>query len=748
MDNARVLLAFAALLALALGFVRLGVRGALAPLCAVATVSLGLSLFGALGLLWAGGLVLYLLAAACALLLLYEALAGGTLNTGRVLHSGKGGNARIAYSKAGLGTGPSHMLAPDGAAGHGTLPAPGFGFWFFAIGGLVFLLILWLRQPLFTGWDEFSMWGTAQKLMHQTNELYTTAPVGWARFYSKALGENIGWVQTQKPAYMVFGYFFQFVGAPFAPWQAYAACDVFQLALLATLFAPFEGKLKKHWNAALPLALAALLLPYVFYHYQEVHSLSPAYMDTLGDMPLGLCFGAVFACCLGAAGIRSTPEHMPKQAAASLGPDVNRRQRARLLPRPHLASMRRASILNMLPIFLALALLTMTKDTGFALALVAAVAMAADAWLCAKGIPRIKRLLAAGGRLAAGFLAVLMPFLAWEAYISTLTGASRVDSAVTTGGPGMLQFPALFVQDLLSPEKSERFIYVTNGMLAQFLHSKGNMLGTGLLTALLCLGLVGLAAVLYKSPLFRRRCLCFGVLSALGFAAYYLLLTMMYLYLFRADQIAKFESYDRYVYPYYIGWLLGALVLLGVAICRGPGRRGLLGKAAVLAFAALLFLRVGQLVPAQYTLVGAHADEFADQRAFSQKTEALQARLDPAGRTFLVKSGDVGMGWFMYCYEMLPWQMDYSFGGGAILLRRPAPGGGVEEVPLTTGQWLQYLAETGCTTVFIDFADYDFIHSYGNAFSDGLAAYENGETDLYAVVQRGGATTLEPVLNH
>ena len=58
MGDARVLLAFAQLLVLALAFRELGVKSSLAPLCAVGGVVGVLTAFGCFGVLAAGGWVL------------------------------------------------------------------------------------------------------------------------------------------------------------------------------------------------------------------------------------------------------------------------------------------------------------------------------------------------------------------------------------------------------------------------------------------------------------------------------------------------------------------------------------------------------------------------------------------------------------------------------------------------------------------------------------------------------------------
>ena len=685
MADARVLLALAALLCMALFYMRLGVKSALAPLCAVGTVALGLSLFGALGLLRPFGWALYAFAALCAGFLLWEFLAGRKSVTeptpAAPFHAARGGRRVRARIKS-LRDFPSAALSRP-------------GFHFFLAASLIIIVILWAKKPLFTGWDEFSLWGVDHKLMKLNDELFTTAPTGWF------------WSNSQKPAYIAFGYFFQFFGADFAEWQAYAACDVFQLAMLAALFVPLEGRLRKTWTIAIPLGLVALLVPYVFQHYQTVQSVSPAWLDTLGDVPLGLCFAAALACGMG----ESEPQ--------------------------------KATVGSLLPAAMALALTAMVKDTGFALALVAAVILAVDWFIKADKNARKPRFLGFALRLAGGLGLVIALFAAWEVYTGALSGTSRLDSAVTTGGVGMLEMPFAFFRDLAGP--SPLFTHVITDMAQQFVSKQGNMLGSGLFIALLCLAICAAAALLYKNKAHRLRVGAFAVLSTLGFAAWYWLLTMTYIYIFRADQSAIFESYDRYVYPYYIGWLLGALVLLCVALARGQSRLVPLGRAGLLAFAALLLLRVALLVPMPYTVWGVNTQEYNQRRAFNAKIDALKPYLDPEGRTFWVMSGDLGNGWFMAHHQLLPWMLDYSYGGGELVERDPQPDGTTSLTPVTPDMLADYLVENDITTVYVNFADYDFIQTYGGLFSDGLAAWENDQAGLYTVTVQNGKVTLEPL---
>lgn len=664
MTELRVFLAFAAVCVVALWYVSRGVLASLAPLCAVATAALWFSLCGCFGLLRLGGWVFYAFAAILVLYLLYT---------------------------------------------HGLRRRPffffGYGFWFFLLAGVVMLVMLWAKQPMFTTWDEFSFWGTAHKLAKLYGQLYTTAPVGWA------------WPATQTPALIAFGYLFQFFGKGFVEWQAYAATDIFMLAAMAALLAPFE---KKDWPLALPTALAALLAPFVFTYYMSATSVSSVYADTLADIPMGLGFAAVLACYY-------ADDH-------------------KLLA-------------DMVPVCLALACLTLTKDIGVSLALVAAVIIGIDyifvprpdeqapedTGTIRRRILTPTRLRGGLARLGLGLGTVVAAFAGWAFYLGRVSGVSRANSLGGIKELGMADLPLAFLNELFSSEKSEVFRFVTSEMPRRFFSIRINMIGSGFVNTVLILAMLGLAVWLATGGAARLRVILFAVLSTLGFLAYSLLIAMSYIYIMRPEQAYGFDSHERYMYPYYMAWFLAAFVLMCAA---ARGRQGLwlaAGRLAPAGLAALLFLRVALMVPPQLTLFGVHREEYSLRRQQAAYLQSLCSPLPRDARTFLVYSGDSGIGWLTYCYEFLPWQLDYSYGGGQQAVREKQPDGTTLVRPVTRLEWERHLVSTGCDVVLIVDADEDFRQKFAYAFTDRLQDYDNGLTQYYQVNVNGERITLSPV---
>ena len=88
-------------------------------------------------------------------------------------------------------------------------------FWALA---LAFAVYFFVRQPMATVSDEFSLWATAVKVTKVDNSLYSTATLGTP------------WAVTQNPGLPLLSYFFQFFGQ-YADWKIYLAYDVLFFAV-------------------------------------------------------------------------------------------------------------------------------------------------------------------------------------------------------------------------------------------------------------------------------------------------------------------------------------------------------------------------------------------------------------------------------------------------------------------------------------------------------------------------------------
>ena len=103
-------------------------------------------------------------------------------------------------------------------------------FWALA---LAFAVYFFVRQPMATVSDEFSLWATAVKVTKVDNSLYSTASLGTP------------WAVTQNPGLPLLSYFFQFFGR-YADWKIYLAYDVLFFAVYAAVLSVLPWK---QWRA-------------------------------------------------------------------------------------------------------------------------------------------------------------------------------------------------------------------------------------------------------------------------------------------------------------------------------------------------------------------------------------------------------------------------------------------------------------------------------------------------------------------
>lgn len=554
------------------------------------------------------------------------------------------------------------------------LGAPGFAA-FFVLAALLLAFFAW-RQPMFSTWDEFSFWGTAAKIVKTSGGLYVNADIGWA------------WVGTHRPALVVLGWFFQFFGG-YAEWRVLAGYDILLIAIFAALTAGCKKGAPRQWVPALGFGF---LLPFVVTLYGSVTRPTDLYASALSDIPLGLTFGGALAVYY-----------------------INEKK-------------------ALWPSVLALAALCLEKDTGFALALVAAELIAADGLL---GLLAEKAPLRRWARPAAGwaglFIACGLSFLSWQKYLAV---ASTADTSNVGGTEqmGMAEMVITGVKELLGIGRTEKFSTIMGGLVRALFASKTTMVGPFAVVIALAFAMAAGAAILTKDKTLRRQAGLFAVLGTAGFAAYFFFIGLTYVYVFRDEVSDGLVGFERYMYPYLLGWLLAAAALvlraMGFERIRGLLQTGF--AALTLALAALVWLRL----PFSLTVFGGGNAAYAQRWATRDEARQVQAAVPEDAHIFFVSQGDDGSRWFLYSYELYPWYLDYSGtegqgGGGTFAV----PGALEEDTlyyhPYTAEELLACIRERGCDYVFIERSDALFAAGYAALFSDGLAGCEN-QSAVYA----------------
>lgn len=568
------------------------------------------------------------------------------------------------------------------------------GLWMFAGAAALVWLVLALRQPMFTQWDEFTAWGLAPKMVKQRGALYVAAPYNLTASHT-------------YPGTSLIAYLFMAFTPAFAEWACFAALDTLCFAGAAAAAAA----VKHRWpHGALVFTLAALL-PFWF-STVPAGTPSAVYASAMADVPMGFVFGG--ALCLYFAAPR-----------------------------------RRTGLLLALP---ALALLAMLKDIAFAYGLIAAFVTALDMLFCAPGRPGKKLLGSLAGMVLAA-LPVLALFLAWGRYTAAAdpqTGAGGVGSAglsygaVLTGG----------LKQFFGIGREEKFALLMTLMGKAFFVRRVALVGGGIVTVLLAAVIAAAAAWCAPAGRRRRPVAAYAGL-AFCFAALYLFHLILYHYNFAEVEALALKDYERYLMPYYLGWLLVLFCLLGQAEAGAgaPARRaGWVLAAGTAALAAVLCWR-GLPVAGFWSDAGSL---YTLRQDVHRRAEAANAVLDWDDRVLVLSQGDDATRWYYYKYELTAtvvkgyggiwwgdddlshrWDSDFMNLVESLnweLYDYKAVG--------SVQSLIAYMAEKDCDYLLIDRADAYLEHDFSDAFAGGLTA--DMPTTLYRFEGPGEGVCFTP----
>lgn len=587
------------------------------------------------------------------------------------------------------------------------------GFIFFWLTVIVCFFYFACRKPVFFEWDEFSFWGTASKLMKLNDAIYTTGEIAW------------DWIPSQMPGLISFGYFVQFFGEGFAPWKVLLAYNIVFFAMYAAAMASFSFR---QYHIVVPVGLIGLLTPYFITVYTRIIEPSYIYMSSLGDIPAGIMFGAVLCFYFN---LRNMPDTDGKK-----------------------------TIQGLWAVWLVLGAASLFKDNTFVIQLVAAGIIAVDLFVFYKpkaiSAPWKKMSFRIGSALSV-FVAVALPYVLWIKYIGMI--ASRREAAGQMGNTS-LPLSEVVIRGfhmLFCPEaRSDRFNLVLTDMLEAMKSTRIFGLGSGLLLIGFILTIFIITAVCSKDKLHRKRTWLAMFLSTGGFIGYYWVLILSYTFIFREIEAINLASYNRYVQSYYLGWFIMAVILMAIG-AKNSRPYGIL-KIGVIALSCGMLLLESILVQPQMSVLGYSDSHFYSTHKTERISDEIRDTIPNDGKIFYVNQADNGLGFFKYCYALLPYQMDLSFGGGEIGIPENDTGGlyyhdeylplGAkkgEEKPLDLQGLRNYLTERECKYIFTDQLDDNFVILYQDLFTDHLAAAQTGEAILYRKCE-GEPLRYEPLM--
>ncbi len=558
---------------------------------------------------------------------------------------------------------------------------PKFSIYFLAFCAVSALMIIFfgLRQPLLNAWDEFSFWGTAVKMTKLNHELHTTAEIGWA------------WVASQKAGLIVLGYFFQFFGA-YAQWKIFIGLNILALSVFCALCTPFEGAKKRY---AIPMLGVLFLIPYVFTINRELLEPSNVYMNAHSDVPMGWLFCGVL-------GMYFVLKH----------------QGAKIWP-----------------VAIVLAALNNTRDTALPFAMVAWGIITVDMFFANKEISflHFKGILAKFMHSAVMLASVLITFFGWSSYLSVATGANPLGDIGGTQTMGAVQMMLAGITQLFGINPSEKFIAVMSLMAQNYVSLSLTMVGSGLFVTLLILAMFAVALVFANDKQERISTALFAVFSSLGFFAYYVFIGFTFVFIFEDNVSATLVGYERYIYPYYIGWFAIAVYTLMKTAIKTKPYFAFIPHGFCFAVLLLFSFRAYQYLPNGMMFLNYHDGYLYEREKLVATAEEVINLLDTQqeGDIYIISQGDDGSRWFQYAGDLLPLQVDYSFGGGTLALPNTDESQYVYE--LTADEWCAYLETNGCKYVFVERSNALFVEQFGELFSDNLKQSANGDSTIYKI---------------
>ena len=567
------------------------------------------------------------------------------------------------------------------------------GFAIFIICGLLVILLFSYKQPLFTEWDEFSFWGSAAKLVKMNNELFTNAKIGWA------------WAATQKPGLVVLGYFFNFFGG-YAEWRICVGYDILFLSVFSAVVATVE---KNKWHIAVPFFFLSFVTPYAFTLYRTILKPYSLYMSALSDIPMAAMFGGVI-CLYYALSIKNKP---------------------------------------LWPVAAAIGALTMTRDTALPLALVAAGIIAVDILLCGKEAKflSVKGIYAKLCNISVIFITPILCFVGWAKYISTVLNVDVTGNIGGTEKIGMFGMVLSGVKQLIGIDTTEKFSVIMGKMFSSFFEVNLTVIGSGFRVVMLILIVVLIAILASPERTHRIRCVIFAVFSTLGFAAYYLFIGFCYVFIFKDIESSSLMSYERYIYSYYIGWFLAALFLLCYTAVRKAKLFTGVPEISALAITALFVARLSNIITPGMSFIDYDKGFLYERQVQVDKSNQIREIISKEEDTkiFFIGQGDDGGRWFSYSSELLPLQLEYSFGGGTLCLPQDVAEGTYYFIRLTPKEFCDYLIKNNCGYVFVEKSDDYLLNGFKHLFNDGLSACSNGDSAVYKVENKNGSLSLNLV---
>ncbi len=599
-----------------------------------------------------------------------------------------------------------HMILTRKQGGFSVLLSPGFMLFCFA--GVVFISYFAIRKPVAQEWDEFMLWVTSVKLMKMEDVLFYEVQSGFP------------WNTTQKPGFAVLSYFFNYFGE-YEAWRVYAAYDVLIISVWGTAIASIK---KSKWFIAVPGAIIMFLMQFFHVASREIYT-NFTFINAYADYPMGIL-------CVGMLAFYFNMARIYKHKCTAI------------------EFCKRIAV----PLFIISAAISLCKDTGLAFSLVVSAIIGADLLFSYnknsefyEGFFKIKTLLPKLITILIMFFGAIFVFVTSSIYLSSLGFAQGVVSDAS--GLGYFQMVTEGTKQLLGLPAGElglpyvqTFNEIMHTMAVYLLPSQPFSLvnnATATYAAVYVFALVFLLCaavfILSKDVLIKKSAVLYAIFSTIGFFIYYVFIGFTYVYVFKTG----ITDYHRYINPYYMLWVGGAIIILIIAaLLQGKFRKHL--QFLVFALAFLGLFRFNTNVQLQLSFIDYPDAVYTGIQRETLRAEHLKSYVQQGDKLFYVNSADTGLNWFQNHYWLLPENiLEYSYGGG--MFADPQNFKALSaDAYVQTGrrivslqEFAAYLALYECDYIYIHMASGEFIESYAELFTDGLQGAINEETYLYKV---------------
>ncbi|MBQ5782953.1 MAG: hypothetical protein IIV99_06180 [Oscillospiraceae bacterium] len=544
----------------------------------------------------------------------------------------------------------------------------------FAVGCIFLFCVLAASQPLMGEWDEYSFWGTAQKLTKHYGQIYT--------YYDSSL---IG--KTTSPALCVLAVFFQPFGTGYLEWKAFFGYDVMFLASFCAWTGAFK---KKNWHQSFFVFLTGFMTPFVFIVFSRVSNIIRAYISVMADIPLGIVFAGAMAVYFFAKDC-DWQENSLCPAGKNCG----------------------SHLLCLVPV---LVTFTMMKDMGFAFSLIIIMIVFFDLVLTQDNFVFV-RIKGFWGKIAGCMvlgIATVGTFMAWTIHMAKVLKANRFE----LGGAenlGMAEMLIVGVKELLSPEKSQKFLDMTAEMTAALTGVKVSMFGNGIVTLGVITLLFAAAVVLTKGKKNVIRVISLYITGFIGFVAYYVFHLFLYVYIFK-DNAYGLPSYHRYMYPYYLGFMAFGIFALVLAIRNARFEKLSRLSLAAVAMAVLFFFNT--MVSYETTFLIYNYQQESVRTNVDENWQTISDAVEDDHIVYCYANAyDAGDRWFKYTFLTAP----------TVIVREvyfDAKDMDTQQFRTTwRSTFLEYVEKAGITHLLVDYPDEDLLAMFGDELGNDIMQY-------------------------